>query len=386
MKRLFNILKWVGLIIIIFEVSLFISGNSYVNDVLKDTVFKGRLGPSIENYKEFPYREVEAGNHQPWNESSKNNTFSFSDKQNNYFEEQQSTAFLVIHKDSIVSENYWDGFDANSATNSFSAAKTIVSILIGIAIEEGKLVSVNQKLSEFFPEYSEGVGGEITLKDLLTMSSGIAFDEDYINPFSFPAKSYYGYDIKTLTKRYNPELEPGKTWKYKGGDTQLLAFVLEKVTGMKIGDYASKELWNPIGAKNSAYWSTDVDGGDEKASCCFNSNARDFARIGKLYLNNGIWDGEQIVNKQFVKASISPANYLKDGEGRLINDYGYQWWLMKHNGRDVFYARGILGQYVIVVPEKELIVVRLGHKRERVPGDIYPTDAQKYLDFALEML
>lgn len=385
MKKPLKILLCIASVILLFEAFLLISGNLYVNDVLKDTVFKGRLGPAIDNFQDFPYRTITASNHQEWNISKNYNQYKLNEKQQSYHKEYQSVAYLVIHKDSILHESYWDIGAEDATTNSFSAAKTIVSILIGIAIEEGKITSVNQKLCEFLPEYCEGVGADITLKDLLTMSSGINFTEDYINPFSFPAKSFYGYDIKTLTKSYPPEDKPGITWRYRGGDTQLLAFVLEKAAGMKTGDYASEKLWKKIGAKYNAYWSLDVDGGDEKASCCFISNARDFARIGKLYLNKGMWDSTQIVNQQFVKESITPAYYLKDIEGKPIDKYGYQWWIMQHKGYDVFYARGILGQYIAAIPEKEMIVVRLGHKRHKSKND-HPEDIKNYLDFALEML
>lgn len=372
---------------LLFEAFLFVSGNSYINATLADTIFKGRLGPGIEDYRQFPYREIKTGTHQTWKVVKNYNNYKLSEAQEAYMAEYQSVAFMVIQNDSILFEKYWDDIDENSSTNSFSAAKTIVSILIGVAIEEGKIKSVEDRLCDYLPEYCDSeLGKQITLRDLLTMSSGINFDEDYINPFSFPAKSYYGYDLKGLIASYQPTDQPGKTWRYRGGDTQLLAFVVEAATGMSVGDYASQKLWQPIGAKNPAYWSLDVENGHEKASCCFNSNARDFARLGQLYLQGGKWNGKQLVDSIFVQESIKPATYLADEEGKQIDKYGYQWWTLVHKGLEVYYARGILGQYIFVIPQKNAVVVRLGHKRHKVKDDDHPQDVKKYLDFALEMM
>jgi CubicO group peptidase (beta-lactamase class C family) len=153
---------------------------------------------------------------------------------------------------------------------------------------------------------------------------------------------------------------------------------------MKIAEYASEKLWKPMGAEQAAQWSLDHENGDEKAYCCFYSNARDFARFGKLYLNNGNWNGVQLVPDQYVKDSVTPAPLLEES-GKPNRCYGYSWWLLPgYKGHDIFYARGILGQYVIVIPDKKIIIVRLGHKRgERLP-DNHVDDVYAYIDGILE--
>ncbi|MDX5346269.1 MAG: beta-lactamase family protein, partial [Hymenobacteraceae bacterium] len=119
-----------------------------------------------------------------------------------------------------------------------------------------------------------------------------------------------------------------------------------------------------IGAVERAEWSVDKKGGQEKAYCCFFSNARDFARIGKLYLNNGIWNGDTLVPPAYVQASLTPMGQPAALTGETTNFYGYQWWLLpEYKGQDIFYARGILGQYIIVIPEKNIVIVRLGKER-----------------------
>ena len=119
--------------------------------------------------------------------------------------------------------------------------------------------------------YKEGKNGELTIKQLLTMSSGINFDEDYANPFAYPAKAYYGTDLKKLTDNYEVKEEPSKVFKYLSGNTQILQQLLAKATGMTVSDYASQKLWGPIGAQNDAYWNLDHEGGDEKSYCCISS-------------------------------------------------------------------------------------------------------------------
>lgn len=299
-------------------------------------------------------------------------------------EKLQSVAFLVIVDDSIRYEKYWDGYGKASLSNSFSMAKTVVSILIGIAIDEGKIKSVDEPVADFLPQFKEGMGPKLTIKHLLTMSSGLNWNESYINPFSITTEAYYGSNIPKLVAKLKVVDEPGKVWKYLSGNTLVLAAILEKATGVKVSDYASEKLWKPMGAVNNAQWSLDKKDGSEKAYCCIYSNARDFARIGELFLHKGNWNGKQIISEDYVNNSIKPAG-LNDDEGNQIDHYGYAWWLINIKGHQVFYARGILGQYVFVIPDKKLVAVRLGNKRGTVKGKFIYTDIEAYLEGIIEM-
>lgn len=312
--------------------------------------------------------------------NSKNISSVLSEKINYY----GTAAFLVIKNDSIRYEQYWDGNNEKSISNSFSMAKTIVSILIGIAIDDGKIRNVDQPVSDFLPEFKNGGREVVTIKHLLTMSSGINFDEDYVNPLAYPAAAYYGDDLKKLTYNYTVSKKPGNAFEYLSGNTEILGFVLEKATGFSISDYASEKLWKPLGATNPAYWSLDHSGGVEKAYCCFNSNARNFARFGQLYLRKGNWKGLQLVSSLYVMESVQPANVM-DEHGKKNEKYGYSWWLVNYKQHPVFYARGILGQYIFVIPDKDMVVVRLGHRRDKELVNGHPDDAFYYLDAALEM-
>ncbi|WP_242928006.1 serine hydrolase domain-containing protein [Pontibacter vulgaris] len=301
-------------------------------------------------------------------------------------EKLESVAFLVVHKDSILYEQYWDGYSEKSKSNSFSMAKSIVSILVGVALEEGAIKSIEQPVADFLPDFKKGAKAKIRLKHLLWMSSGLNWDESYMNPLSVTTEAYYGSDLKKVIKSLEAVDEPGKKFSYKSGDTQILGFVLEAATGKHLSDYAEEKLWKRIGADHNAEWSVDHPGGNEKAYCCFFSNARDFARIGKLYLHNGIWNGDTIVDPAYVKASLTPSGLPDALTGEKTDFYGYQWWLLpNYKGQSVFYARGILGQYIIVMPEKEIIIVRLGKQRgERINN--HPSEVLTMIDAVNEVV
>lgn len=133
-----------------------------------------------------------------------------------------------------------------------------------------------------------------------------------------------------------------------------------------------KKLWQPLGAEQDAQWSTDHLNGNEKAYCCLFTNARDFARLGSLYLHKGKWHNQQILSESYIQEALTPASSLVDESNKPISYYGYQWWLLPDYKKDsIFYARGILGQYIIVIPSKQVVIVRLGKKRGEKAGNHY---------------
>ena len=386
MKRLKKIGKWFLIILVLLNLAIIISGKTYLYKGIANTYLKGRSGPGIEEYKIFENREVASGTYLPWAHSKKYNSKPIPAEAQKEMDAMQSVAYVIVKDDSLIHEEYWDGYGEDSYSNSFSMAKTFTSILIGIAIDEGKIKSVDQPVGDFLPEYKTGDNAKLTIKHLLTMSSGIDFDENYVNPFAYPAAAYYGTDLKKLTDKYSVKEEPGKVFKYLSGNSVLLGFIIEKATGKKVSEYASEKLWKPLGAKNKAFWSLDHADGMEKAYCCFNSNAPDFARIGELFLDSGKFNGVQIVSPEYVVNSVKVAD-LADVNGSKQQKYGYAWWLIpNYKGHNIFYARGILGQYIVCIPDKKMVVVRLGKKREKqLPTEDHPKDVYTYIDAALEM-
>lgn len=375
-------------VVLLVHFTLELTNHRYLYTVLNLTVFKGKLGPSIDEYTAFSNDTLKPGEHQVWNLSRSYNARNLGKKYLDEHERLESVAYVIIHRDSILFEKYWDDYGPDSHSNSFSMAKSIVAAAVGAAIQDGSIKSVEQPVCDFLPEYCEGMAGKLTIKDLLTMSSGINFDEHYMNPFAFPAKANYGRDLRELIAEYEVVEEPGKIFSYQSGTTEVLGFLVEAATGKKLAQYAQEKFWKPMGARNTALWSLDHEGGDTKCFCCFNSNARDFARFGKLYLQGGKWNGISLVDSAYVEQSIRPADWLVETNGEVNQRYGYQWWTQPgyNNRYDVFYMRGILGQYVIVVPEEELIVVRLGHKRGKAGEFELPKDVYFWIDGALEMI
>ena len=372
-----------GIVIVLAFAAIFAvaTGNSHLFKAVASTYLKGHTGPSIDEHAIFESRTVETGEYQPWELGEYYNKIYDKDLLKEV-ESFDPAALLVVKHNKIVYEKYWNGYDENSLTNSFSIAKTFIGLLIGIAIDEGKINSVDDPVANYLPEYKDHP--ELTIKNLLTMSSGINFDESYTSPFGHMAKAYYGTDIKKLNEAYTVTETPGETWRYLGGNTIILSFILEKVTKMSISEYMSEKVWKPIGAKNAALWSLDHKNGLEKAYCCFYSNARDFARIGQLYLNNGLWKDKRIVTEKYIEASTCSAYYLKDKNGTPVDFYGYHLWLTYYKDMDIYYARGIKGQFIVIIPERQIVIVRLGNERSSELINNHPSDLFTYIDFALK--
>jgi len=354
------------------------TGNSHLFKAVSSTYLVGKTKPTINDLPLFETRKVDSGVHHPWKISKKYNLTKNKELLLK-IEQHDPAAFLVVKENEIIYENYWYNYNENSLTNSFSIAKTFIGLLIGIAIDEEIINSVDDPVYKYLPQYKNN--HNLTIKHLLTMSSGINFDENYKNPFGHMAKAYYGTNIEKLNNFYSVTIPPGEHWRYLGGNTIILSLIIEKVTGRPVSEYMSEKVWKPIGTKNQALWSLDRKNGREKAYCCFYSNARDFARIGQLYLNKGKWKNTQIVSEKYIHESTSPATNLRDKKNKVVDFYGYQIWVGNHKGFDFFYARGIQGQYIITIPKKELVIVRLGYESEKTPQH---KDLYTYINFALE--
>lgn len=300
----------------------------------------------------------------------------------------KTVAFLFIRNDSLLAESYYRGYNESSVVPSFSMSKSFVSALTGIAIQEGFIKSVDDKVKDYVPELPAGLFPELTIEDLLDMRSGIEFNEAYLNPFADVGKFYYGRNLGKYVGKLRPAHVPGTNFHYKSVDSQLLGMAVENATGMGLTQYLQEKIWIPLGMESPASWSIDSKRhGEVKAFCCLNAIARDYARFGRLYLNNGNWQGKQIVPEGWVKRSVS----FTEPKNNLL--YSYNWW---HNRRyeifndtvdyggvyvehsalsendmpvkliirpvDDFFASGLLGQYIYVYPGKSIIIVRLGKK------------------------
>jgi CubicO group peptidase (beta-lactamase class C family) len=336
-------------------VGIYGTGNSYVFKAIWYNY------TDIDDYKIFDNRTIKHDAVLRWPSGSNYNSIQPDLQLRNKLQKIKTNALVVIRNDSLVYEEYWDEFNKKTISNSFSVAKSIVSTLIGIALQDGLIKSIDDPVSDYLTDFNSDLQKKVTIRHLLTMSSGSDWDESYESLFSIVTKAYYGQQLEELAKSVTIIDTPGTLWNYKSGDTELLALVLNRVTGKTLSEYASEKLWKPLNAEQDALWSVDREDGVEKAYCCFNATARDFARIGSLYLNEGKWKGRIILNAKYIKQALKPV-MIKDEQDSLVNYYGYQWWLLPD--RDgVYYARGIQGQYIIIIPKKKCVVVRLGKER-----------------------
>ena len=342
--------------------------------------------PGIEDYQIFNNRIIRAGEYIPWEIDERYNSMTIADTTREKINVYDPIALLIIQDRKILYEEYWDGFNDNSISNSFSMAKSIVSLLVGAALDDGYIKSLDQKVGDFIESYNEGGKEDISIRDVLTMSSGLDWDESYASLFSPTTESYYGNDLTGMVNNLKLMEKPGIRHYYRSIDSEVLAMVVESATGRSISDFCSEKYWKLIGAKHDALWCLDKKDGVEKAYCCFNSNARDFARWGQLVLNNGKWGDKQLISEEYLNEAISPANYLTDDDGNKVDYYGYQWWLIDYNGYIIPYMRGILGQYVFVIKEKNAVVVRLGHKRSKESIGPNRLDIYVYLEAAFQIL
>lgn len=334
----------------------------------------------IDDYEKFTNNTVVTGDHQPWHQAAEYNRRQMPDSLRLFMKDLSTVAVLVLRNDSILFEQYDEGYSDSSWSGSFSMAKSITSLLVGAALKEGSIASLQDPVGHYLPEFAAGKKASVKIVDLLTMSSGSDWDESYSNPLSVTTEAYYGNDIYKTATGVSIVQAPGTLHRYKSGDTQLLGLVVEKATGKSLSAYASEKLWKPLGAEHPALWSTDHTGGHEKAYCCFNSNARDFARIGRLMLDSGRWKGQEIITPEYFRASITPCR-IPDESGQPTQYYGYQWWIVPYD-QSIFYARGILGQYIICMPDKNMVVVRLGKKRSPVRYQTVPAEVDALIRWA----
>jgi len=372
-----KILKWIFIIITSLILLLYAFNLEYLIKGVRTIYLTGNNTAFISDYKYFDNRDIEGSNPQPWALHKKYNTVAESDALQNLNAGGKTKSFLVIKNDSILFEKYYDGYDQNSLSNSFSVAKSIVTSMMGKAIMEGKIKGLDQPVSDYFEEYKEGLASELTVGDLAKMSSGMKWSEKYYNVINITSESYFTKDLRSVILRQKIIDKPGQGFRYSSGDTQLLGMVIEKATGVSLSEYLTEKFWKPMGAENNALWQIDSENyGMEKAYCCIAGTARDFARFGKLYINKGKWNDEVILDSSFVELSIQPS--FEDSPY-----YGYGWWLYDYEGKKVFTMNGHRGQFIISFPEENIIIVRQGDFNEKGrisngTGDLYKYISEGY--------
>lgn len=349
-------IKYTFGILILLTLIIYISPIGYLIPGLAKIYGTGHTTAFLEDYELFENATVKASNEPiDWEKHKNYNQIPLSEEIKEAHQTYKSVAYLIIHKDSLLHESYYDGYSSKSKSNSFSMSKSFVSAMLGKAIDQGYITSINQKVSDFYPQYNASYGADLTVGDLSSMSSGLDWKEEYYLPINITTESYFTDDLEELILSREIISQPGKEFIYLSGNTQLLGMVVKKAVGKPLSEYFSESFWQPMNAIEDALWQVDGKKNElEKAYCCFATNAKDFARMGKLYKDYGKWNGEQLLDSTFIAMSTKP-RFDESPE------YGYGWWLTEYKGEKGFAMRGHLGQYVIVFPTSDLIIVRLGH-------------------------
>lgn len=327
--------------------------------------------PDISDYKIFPYRIIK---------NSPDSIFYFAKSDdlsnlgeriytyytpllpnpvtiNDYAERSKSAVLIIIRNDTIIYEKYGKEYQESSIFNVFSVTKAFITTLVGFAIDDGLIKSVDQKITEFIPEFS-GVNGfdEITVRHLLLHSSGIRVSNAKFNSFSDQARYYYSRNLKKLALKAKLNGRPGKETHYSSVDPQLLAMILERATGTTLSYYLQEKIWQSIGMQYEATWSLDNKGKNsiEKGFSCLNCTAIDLAKLGRLYLHNGIWENKQLLSSDFISEAIK-----RDSTDDNNFNFQYSFGLgPKLYGS--YYSKGLYGQLIYIYPKKNILIIRVG--------------------------
>jgi CubicO group peptidase (beta-lactamase class C family) len=281
-----------------------------------------------------------------------------------YLDRNPITGFLVARDDTILFERYqYDRNDTHRMT-SHSMAKTVVAMLLGIAIDEGKIRSIDDPAEAYVPDLAGSAYGRTPIRALLHMASGVAYEERYDGKDD-NARMARGLLVPgaaastaAVLAQFNTQAKPpGTAFHYASSETMVLGLVLREATGRPLADYLSERIWQPIGAESDASWMIDAFG-QEMAFCCFNAVVRDYARFGRLLAHGGAWDNRQIVPRQWVidATTVRPEEAPSRRASASFN-YGYQVWLL-NEPKGTFSLRGIRGQAMFVDPVSKLVMVQ----------------------------
>lgn len=272
-------------------------------------------------------------------------------------EATRTNAFLVVQDGTLIHEWHRAGTGPATPFPSWSVAKSVVSLLVGSAIERGRL-SESDRVSDLLPELRHAaVFGQISVRDLLDMTSGIAVPENYdpLHPLTGTAGMYLTRDVTAFVRDHaHLAFKPGSQGRYRSIDTEVLGLILSRVENMPLAELLSERIWKPMGAEAEATWNLDRAGGVEKAFCCINATARDFARLGLLVADQGRAGGARILPARWIERIATPARRAVDGWR-----YSAQWWHAPGGDEGDISAIGVYGQYVYVNRDTGTVIVKL---------------------------
>ncbi len=388
-KKFISRFVWGLLGVLVFAaLAIQLSGQGYFWKALSATYLQGHSTAHIDDAGNFSQRKIATAQPLAWEKDAAFNREALSRTTLSYLQQYNSAAFLVAKNGKLLHETYFAPYTESSRTNSFSVAKTVTTMQLGLAVQQGLIPSFDAPITQFLPEYAGNArGAKATIAQLSAMKAGHDWTENYKLPFNVTTDLYYGKDAEKLVLSQDFEREPGTEYEYSSGSTQLLGVILKRAIQVKnpksnVSEHLSQSLWQPLGMEKDAIYTLDrasEAGGMERTYCCIFATARDFAKLGQLLLQDGQWGGKQLLDKAFVERMRKPD---------LQPFYGHSLW-MDWTYKHPFYSmQGHQGQYVIVVPSQQLVVVRLGQFRNKAllgPNGVMPQEIYNFVDEAVRL-
>jgi len=316
------------------------------------------------------------------NYTYKNHTYTLND----YMKRNAVTGFLILKDNQIIYERYFHGANQHSRFLTNSVGKSVTSTLIGIAIEEGKIKSVNDLIIKYLPELSASGFSRVTIKQALEMASGLdlTYDPYDLNSSTLQFNTSALTGVPSLTNllkslKANPKIEPGTQFDYENENTQALGLVIEKAVGMPFNKYLEQKIWSKIGAQSDAFLFRAKAQPDQAAYGVLNATLRDYGRFGLMIMNGGSLGENRVVRSSWLTESTTPVKFAKHADENEGLGYGYQWWIPSSNSDHAFKALGIFGQIIYINPTKHIVIVETS-SWQKPEDDKQWTESSKIMD------
>jgi CubicO group peptidase (beta-lactamase class C family) len=375
-------------VFVLVVLTIQLTGHGYLWKALSATYLQGHSTAHIDDAGNFAQRTIATAQPLAWAKDTAFNKAPLNSVMLSYLQQYKSAAFVVAKNGKLLHETYFSPYTEASRTNSFSMAKTVTTMQTGLAVQQGLIPSFDTPITQFLPEYAGNTrGAKATISQLSAMKAGHDWTETYDLPFNATTELYYGKDAEKLVLNQDFERDPGTVYEYSSGTTQLLGVILKRAIQKKnpqsnVSEHLSQSLWQPLGMEKNAIYTLNrpgEEGGMERTYCCIFATARDYAKLGQLLLQDGQWGGKQLLDKAFVERMRKPD---------LRSHYGHSLW-MDWTYKHPFYSmHGHQGQYVIVVPSLQLVVVRVGQYRNKAlvgPNGRIPLEVYSFVDEAVRL-
>ncbi len=389
LKKIFTRLGFGFLaLLVLAALAIQFTGHGYFWKALSATYLQGYSTAHIDDAGNFVQRKIATAQPLAWDKDAAFNKEPLNSATLSYLQKYKSAAFLIAKNGKLLHETYFLPYTESSRTNSFSVAKTITTMQVGLAVQQGLILNFDAPITQFLPEFAGNArGAKATISQLSAMKAGHDWTENYKLPFNVTTDLYYGKDAEKLVLNQDFEREPGTEFEYSSGSTQLLGVILKRAIQKKtpqsnISEHLSQSLWRPLGMEKDAIYTLDrpsEDGGMERTYCCIFATARDYAKLGQLLLQDGQWGGKQLLDKAFVERMRKPD---------LQPFYGHSLWMDWTYKHPFYFMQGHQGQYVIVIPSQQLVVVRVGQFRNKAdlgPNRRTPLEVYSFVDEAVRL-